>query len=204
LTAISFTGTNPTVGASTDTWGTTINTGLTQIKADLDMLNATPTTTILGRVTGGTGEVERLTAAQATTIPNPVVGATQSTGGTKGMVPAASAGDQHKVLTGAGTFQVGYGRAFGCVIVNTCINGSQPTLTAAMNVASVSTLTVSASIASCIITFTNALPNATYAVHGNANGSISGVAYDRTTTTATLYWDTTGAVNTAISVSGFL
>jgi hypothetical protein len=170
------------------------------------MLNTMPANTIMGRNEGASGEAERLTVTEATAMLNNVAGATQSVAGTKGLVPAAPAGDQHKVLTGGGTFQAGYGRAFGCVIVNTCINGSQPTLTAAMNVASVSTLTVAGSQASCTITFTDALPNATYAVHATANGSTSsaGVGYDRTTTTATIYWDATGAVNTAISVSGFL
>jgi hypothetical protein len=164
------------------------------------------TARIKGRATAGTGGVEDLTGTQATTILDPVVGATQSVAGTKGLVPAAAAGDQYKVLTGAGTFQVGYGRAFGCVITTTNVNGSQPTFTNGVNVASLSVLTVASSQSSCVITFTNALPNATFAVHIQTNGSISngGTAYDTKTTGAvTIYWDNTGGVNTEISVSGF-
>jgi len=164
------------------------------------------TARIKGRATAGTGGVEDLTGTQATTILDPVVGATQSVAGTKGLVPAAAAGDQDKVLTGAGTFQVGYGRAFGCVITTTNVNGSQPTFTNGVNVASLSVLTVASSQSSCVITFTNALPNATFAVHIQTNGSISngGTAYDTKTTGAvTIYWDNTGGVNTELSVSGF-
>ncbi len=205
MTAITYTGATPTVGADEDTWGTELNGELAKIAVDLAMLNTMPANTIMGRNEGTSGEAERLSVAEATAMLN-AFGGDAGSGGVKGLAPATVAGDKRKVLTGAGTWQAGYGRAFGCVIVNTCINGSQPTLTAAMNVASVSTLTVAGSQASCTITFTDALPNATYAVQANANGSISnaGVAYDRTTTTATIYWDATGAVNTAISVSGFL
>lgn len=169
-------------------------------------LATVPTATIKGRVTAGTGVVEDLTATQATTVLNAVVGATQSVAGTKGLVPAASAGDQYKVLTGAGTFQAGYGRAFGCVITTTNVNGSQPTFTNGVNVASLSTLTVSGAQSSCTITFTDALPNATFAVHVQSAGGISnaGTSYGgKTTTTVIVYWDNTGGVATEISVSGF-
>lgn len=205
MTAITFTGTNPTVGASTDTWGTTLNTGRTQIKADLDMLNTAPTATILGRTTAGTGEVERLTVAQATALLDAVVGATQTAFGTKGLVPAAAIAAQHQVLTGAGTFQSGYGRAFGLVITTTNVNGSQPTFTNGINVASISTVTVGASQSSCTITFTNALPNATYAVHGATTGSVGTLGADfaygsKGTTSVVVYWGNTAG---EISVSGF-
>lgn len=203
MTAITFTGANPTVGASTDTWGTTLNTGRTQIKADLDMLNTTPTATVLGRVTGGTGEVERLTGAQATTLLSAVVGATQAAAGTKGLVPAASAGDQHKVMTGAGTFQAGYGRAFGCIINSTSVNGSTPTIAAATNVASISNVTEAAGVAYADLTFTNALPSTSYAVHvsrKNPSGAVEG--YDNTLTTSVrIYWSTQNPI--VVSVSGF-
>jgi hypothetical protein len=169
------------------------------------MLNTMPANTIMGRNEGTSGEAERLTVTEATAMLN-AFGGDAGSGGVKGLVPATVAGDKRKVLTGAGTWQAGYGRAFGCVIVNTGINGSQPTLTAAMNVASVSTLTVTGSQASCVITFTDALPDATYAVNVTPNNGVgaAGVGYLRATTTATIYWDATGAVNTAISVSGFL
>lgn len=203
MTAITFTGANPTVGGSTDTWGTTLNTGRTQIKADLDMLNAAPTATILGRISAGTGEVERLTTTQATSMVNAVVGATQSVAGTKGAVPAAAAGDQHKVLTGAGTFQSGYGRAFGCVITSTSVNGSTPTIAASTNVASISNVTESGGIAYADLTFTNALPSTAYAVNATLkNALVNQASYDNTATASVrIYWNT---VNPAVvSVSGF-
>lgn len=208
MTAITYTGATPTVGADEDTWGTELNTSLGQIAADLSMLNTTPTATIMGRTTASTGEVERLTGTQATALLNNVTGATQSTAGTKGLVPAASAGDQHKVLTGAGTFQAGYGRAFGCVITTTNINGSQPTFTNGVNVASLSTLTESVGLVSCTITFTNALPNSTYAIHGTTDGNPGSQTTDfafgtRTTTTAVIYWYQSGGSPTRVCVSGF-
>jgi len=166
------------------------------------------TARVKGRVTAGTGAVEDLTGTQVTTLLDAVVGATQSVAGTKGVVPAAAAGDQHKVLTGGGTFQVGYGRAFGCVITNTNVNGSQPTFTNAVNVASLSVLTVGGSQSQCTITFTNALPNATYAVHCSTNGipntNTVEVSYgSKTTTTVIIYWGNTGGQPTEISVSGY-
>lgn len=203
MTAITFTGTNPTVGASTDTWGTTLNTGRTQIKADLDMLNATTANSILGRNEGTSGEVERLTVTETTAMLNAVVGATASTAGTKGLVPAGSAGDQHKVLTGGGTFQAGYGRAFGCVITSTSVNGSTPTIAATTNVASISNVTEGGGIASADLTFTNALPSTAYAVHATLKNNLTlDASYDLTATgTVRIYW---GTVNPAvISVSGF-
>lgn len=63
------------------------------------------TATIKGRVTAGTGVPEDLTATQATTILNAVVGDSGS-GGTKGLVPAPAAGDAAaaKFLSAAGTW----------------------------------------------------------------------------------------------------
>lgn len=63
------------------------------------------TATIKGRVTAGTGVPEDLTATQATTILNPVVGDSGS-GGTKGLVPAPAAGDAAaaRFLSAAGTW----------------------------------------------------------------------------------------------------
>jgi microcystin-dependent protein len=63
------------------------------------------TATIKGRVTAGTGAVEDLTGAQATTILSAVVGDSGS-GGTKGLVPAPAAGDAAaaRFLSAAGTF----------------------------------------------------------------------------------------------------
>ena len=204
MTAITFTGTNPSVGASTDTWGTILNTGRTQIAADLAMLNTAPANTILGRNEGTSGEVERLSVTEATAMLNAVVGASQSVAGTKGLVPAASAGDQHKVLTGAGTFQAGYGRAFGCIITTTSVNGSTPTIAAATNVASISNVTEGAGVAYADLTFTNALPSTSYAVHvcrKNPAGSLEG--YDNTATgSVRIYWSTQNPL--VISVSGFI
>lgn len=56
------------------------------------MLANVPTATIKGRVTASTGAPEDLTATQATSILDAVVGDSGS-GGTKGLVPAPAAGD---------------------------------------------------------------------------------------------------------------
>jgi microcystin-dependent protein len=63
------------------------------------------TATIKGRVSAGTGAPEDLTATQATTILNAVVGDSGS-GGTKGLVPAPAAGDAAaaRFLGAAGTW----------------------------------------------------------------------------------------------------
>jgi hypothetical protein len=204
LTAITYTGATPTVGADEDTWGTELNVSLGQIAADLSMLNTTPTATILGRTTASTGEVERLTATQATALLNPV-GGDSGSGGVKGLAPATVAGDKRKVLTGAGTWQAGYGRAFGCVITSTSVNGSQPTLAGAMNVASISTVTESAGVAAATLTFTDAMPSTGYAINLTNGGGVSTAyaQYDtKTTTTVRLLWNT--ANPTEISVSGFI
>lgn len=203
MTAITYTGATPTVGADEDTWGTELNVSLGQIAADLSMLNTMPANSIMGRNEGTSGEAERLTVTEATAMLNNAVGATQSVAGTKGLVPAAPAGDQHKVLTGGGTFQAGYGRAFGCIINSTSVNGSTPTIAAATNVASISNVTEAAGTAYADLTFTNALPSTSYAVHvsrKNPVGSIEG--YDNTATgSVRIYWGTQNPA--VVSVSGF-
>lgn len=204
MTAITYTGATPTVGADEDTWGTELNANaLAPIKVDLDMLNTTTANTILGRNEGTTGEVKRLSVTEATAMLNNVAGATQSVAGTKGLVPAAPAGDQHKVLTGGGTFQAGYGRAFGCIINSTSVNGSTPTIAAATNVASISNVTETAGVAYADLTFTNALPSTSYAVHvGRKNPSGTTEGYDNTATgSVRIYWSTQNPA--VISVSGF-
>lgn len=57
----------------------------------------------LGRTSSGTGAVEALTAEQLAADLPAMVGDSGS-GGTKGLVPAPSAGDAAKYLTGAGTY----------------------------------------------------------------------------------------------------
>lgn len=68
------------------------------------------TATFKGRTTSGTGNVEDLTATQATALLNSVVGDSGS-GGTKGLVPAPSAGDAAagKFLKADGTWAVASG-----------------------------------------------------------------------------------------------
>lgn len=70
------------------------------------------TASFKGRTTAGTGNVEDLTATQATAILNAMVGDSGS-GGTKGLVPAPSAGDAAagKFLKADGTFAVPSGGA---------------------------------------------------------------------------------------------
>lgn len=65
------------------------------------------TATFKGRTTAGTGDVEDLTATQATALLNAFVGDSGS-GGTKGLVPAPAAGDAAagKFLKADGTFAV--------------------------------------------------------------------------------------------------
>ena len=204
MTAITYTGATPTVGADEDTWGTELNVSLGQIGVDLAMLNTMPANTIMGRNEGTSGEAKRLSVTEATAMLNAVVGASQSTAGTKGMVPAASAGDQYKVLTGAGTFQAGYGRAFGCTITTTSVNASAPTLGAATNVSSISNVTESGGVAYADLTFTHVLPSTDYAVHvarKNPSGTTEG--YDNTAVgSVRIYWSTQNPV--VISVSGFI
>lgn len=67
------------------------------------------TNTFRGRVTAGTGNIENLSVTQATAMLNAYVGATAGTPGTKGLVPAAAAGDEGKFLAGDGTWQTGGG-----------------------------------------------------------------------------------------------
>lgn len=210
MTAVVITTTSavPVVGADEDTWGTKNNAKWATAKVDLDALALTPANRIKGNNTGSPQGVDDLTGAQVTAMLDAAAGATQSTAGTKGMVPAAAAGDQHKVLTGAGTFQAGYGRAFGCVITNTNVNGSQPTFTNGVNVASLSVLTVAGALTACTITFTNALPNATYAVHVTTNGNPGADSSDasygtKTTSSVVVYWGNAAGNPTEISVSGF-
>jgi hypothetical protein len=194
----------PTVGASADAWGGILN----DIFDDQDTQLASPANTIKGNNTGSTAASINLTVTQTTAMLNAVTGATQGGAGVKGLVPQPAAGDQYKVLTGAGTFQTGYGRAFGCVITTTNVNGSQPTFTNGVNVASISTITVVGSQVACTVTFTNALPNATYAVHATTAGNVGTEAADasygsKTTTGFVLYWGTLGGIPFEISVSGF-
>lgn len=69
------------------------------------MLVQVATASFLGRTTVGTGNVETLTATQATALLNAVVGDSGG-GGTKGLVPAATAGDAAalKTLLASGVF----------------------------------------------------------------------------------------------------
>jgi hypothetical protein len=162
MTAITFTGANPAVNGNEDTWGAILNAGRTQIKADLDMLNATPTATLLGRVTAATGEVERLTGAQATTLLSAYTGDSGS-GGVKGVVPAPAAGDaaDRKVPLADGT----WGRQ--SVFAFAVINSSTGAIVQGHNIAS---CTVGGNTFD--VSFTDAAADANYTVvasGGSAN-----------------------------------
>lgn len=207
MTALTYTGATPTVNADADTWGAEINTSLGQISTDLGMLNTTPTSTMLGRVTAATGEVERLTGTQATTLLVPLVGASQTVAGTKGIVPQPLAGEQNRVLGGDGTWRNNLGPAFKCVITTTGLAGSQPTFVAGQNVASLSLVTVSGSYSATTITFTTALPSTAYGILGTGNGNQSndGIVYTaKAVGSFNIGWDNTGGAMTEISVFGFL
>lgn len=67
------------------------------------MQSTVATATFKGRTTAGTGNVEDLTATQATALLN-VFGADAGAGGVKGLVPATVAGDAARYLKGDGTW----------------------------------------------------------------------------------------------------
>jgi hypothetical protein len=84
-------------------------------KVTLGMMAQVATATFLGRTTAGTGNVEALTATQATALLNAFVGDSGS-GGTKGLVPAPASGDAAagKVLgAGGGWVTTGAGDVVG-------------------------------------------------------------------------------------------
>lgn len=191
----------PVVGADADTWGGKLNTIINSI----DTLLSSPANTIKGNNTGTQVATANLTPAQVAAMLPAVAGATQIAAGTKGLVPQPTAGQQDRVLGGDGTWRLGLGRSFGCIITTTNVNGSQPTLSASLNVASISTLTVVGSVAVATLTFTNALPSALYAVIGTAGaGNFSNVGYGgRQTFQVSIYWETAAGNPTEISVCGF-
>jgi hypothetical protein len=84
--------------ATLSTVGTTeiTNSSVTNAK-----LASVSTATFKGRVTAGTGPVEDLTSAQATSLLADFIG-DSGAGGTKGLVPAPSIGDAAKFLAGSG------------------------------------------------------------------------------------------------------
>lgn len=91
--------TSDVTGSGTGSFATTIASNVvTNAK-----LATVATATFKGRTTAGTGNVEDLTATQATALLNNMVGDTGS-GGTKGLVPAPAAGDSTKFLKGDGTW----------------------------------------------------------------------------------------------------
>lgn len=155
MTAITFTGTNPTVNDDEDTWGGILNAGRTQIKADLDMLNSAPTATILGRVTAGTGEVERLTVTQATGMLNAFVADDGVAVGTKGLAPAPAIGNaaSGKVLRASGA----YGHSG--VALGGFVGATGASVGTAFNLSCVRGAT-----GKYALTFGTALPSADYAV----------------------------------------
>ena len=199
---IDYDGSKPTVGGSEDTWGTTINGALDDIKSSLDNLASCATARILGRDTAGTGDFEQLTGTEATALLVAVDGADQSNAGVKGLVPAPAAGDQYKALAGDGTWRYGPGRKAGCIITTTGVNGSTPTLSGAWNVASLANVVNGGgALASTVITFTDALPDTAYAVHVQANGSDNTTSYgSKTTTTVQVIWQPTGVTELSVSI----
>ncbi len=82
------------------------NAGVTAIGANKvtnAMLAQVSTAIFKGRTTAGTGNVEDLTATQATALLNVMTGDSGS-GGLKGLVPAQATGDATKFLNGGGTW----------------------------------------------------------------------------------------------------
>lgn len=159
MTALTYTGATPTVGADEDTWGTELNTSLGQIATDLSMLNTATANSILGRNEGTSGEVERLTGTEVTAMLNNVVG-DSGAGGTKGLVPAPAAGDAaaEKYLNADGTWGVPKPHAFAL------INGSTGALVVGHNVTS----TARAALGEYTVTMTRAASSANYTVQATA------------------------------------
>lgn len=167
MTALTSTGTVPTVGADEDAWGSKLNTEIEAQHADLQMLNTAPANTILGRNEGTSGEVERLTVAEATAMLNAVVGDSGS-GGTKGLVPAPAAGDAaaEKYLNADGTWGVPKPFAYGL------INGSTGAVVAGHNMTA-----AKGGTGIYDVTLTTAAANANYTVVATARTtSASGFA----------------------------
>lgn len=80
--------TGDVTGSGTGSFATTIGAN----KVTLAMMATVSTARFLGRTTASTGNVESLTATQATALLNAMVGDSGS-GGTKGLVPVPGAGD---------------------------------------------------------------------------------------------------------------
>ena len=168
MTAITYDGAVPTVGADADTWGSELNVGaLAKIKADLDMLNASPTARILGRTTAGTGEVERLTLAQVVAALPAVVGDAGS-GGSQGVVPSPAAGDgaARKLLCATGAWISNEIKAIGL------FTGSTGATVSARNISC-----VRSSESIFAFTFGTALANANYLVHAFPQDDVGIASY---------------------------
>ena len=185
----------PVVGADADVWGGKINAILTAI----DVLLSSPANTIKGNNTGAQAATDDLTVAEVTAMLNPFQGV--GVGNTKGLVPAPGGSDNYRVLTGSGGFVRYVGRAFGCVITTTSVNGSQPTLSGVSNVASVSTVATVGSVSTVTLTFSEALPDANYSVHAQCPNYTIPTGYDnKTTNTVKISWNGNPG---EVSVSGF-
>lgn len=84
------------------------NAGVTAVGANKilnSMLAQVSTATFKGRTTGGTGNVEDISATQATALLNAFVG-DSGAGGVKGLVPAPGVGDATRFLAGDGSWTV--------------------------------------------------------------------------------------------------
>lgn len=113
---------NQSISLSGDVSGsgtTAITTTIGANKVTLGMLAQVATATFLGRTTASTGDVESLSAAQATALLSAFVGDSGS-GGTKGLVPAPTTGDATKFLKGDGTWATAGGSS-GLTIGTTAI-----------------------------------------------------------------------------------
>lgn len=104
--------TGDVTGSGTGSFATTIGSN----KVTLGMMAQVATARFLGRTTAGTGDVEALTAAQATALLDAMVGDSGS-GGMKGLVPAPASGDAAagKFLKADGTWAAPAGGGSGTV-----------------------------------------------------------------------------------------
>ena len=196
-----YDGNVPTIGGDDDNWGAELNTAIGQLAADTLTLGTTAANSFKANNTGSSGGTRDISGAEATALLSAFTGDSGS-GGAKGLVPAPATGDERKVLTGAGSFQRGVGRWAGCVVTTTGVNGSQPTLSGAVNVASISTVTNSGGVlASATITIDDDAPDANYCVHVTTNGADNTTAYgNKAVGSFDIYWQPDGVTELSVSV----
>lgn len=186
----------PTPGASADVWGDENN----DLHLAWDAALASPTNTIKGRTTAGTGPHENLTPTQITAMLNPAASAL------KGLVPAsAGASDVYNPLSGDGTFKKKIACAAGGYLT---VTGSAVTLEGgSFGVTSAVWSNLSTDNAQVTVTLASAMPNSSYRVSlgyelasGLGSPPMTGILFNKTTTQFVIVYDKTAHRNVSFSV----